>query len=466
MQEVDVELVERLKSLVRTESADVVREELAGIRIEDLADAVARLSEDEGVALLTLMDDEPAANLLVELPTQTARRLAKHMPDSTLALYLDVLDMDDAIDLREELGVDRFDALLEVIPREDAQEIRRLLAYPEDSVGRLMTERFFEVTPDTTMIEVLADIRKASESKYETMNDIYVLDESRHLVGLFSLRRALRTDPGTLARDIMRTDFVAARARDSAEDAARTMARYGFYALPVLDEHGHMLGIFTGDDAQEVLREAETEDILALGAVTGTVDSYIALNALQLVRRRLPWLFILFVAETFTGTVLRHYVGHETASAATTERLTLIAQLSVFIPLLIGAGGNSGSQVTTTITRALAVGEVRPADFFLVFRREFGVSVVIGLVMGLAGYLRAAFGWHSGFEISLIVGLTLPAIILWATIIGASLPLAAKRVGIDPAVMSAPFITTFVDATGLIIYFEIAQLVLGRTLTG
>ena len=453
--------IDRLRSLARIDNPDVVREELEGTQPPDLAEAFLRIDLEEGLAILRNLEDNIAAEVLIELPTETARAYASALPDETLAHYLDLLPMDDAAELREELDPERFESLLEVIPREDAQEIRRLLSYPEDSAGQLMTEDFFEARPDDTIESLLQDIREAPEGKYETVNDIYVVDAAGHLLGVFSLRQAVRAKPHQQAAEIMETDLVTCSPFDSAEKVARDIARYGFYAMPVVDERGRLLGIFTVDDAQEVLEEAETEDVLALGAVGGDAESYLSLSWWQLVRRRLPWLFILFVAETLTGAVMRHYVGEvsdESASAG--GRLAILAQLSLFIPLLIGAGGNSGSQVTTTITRALAVGEVRPADFLLVMRREFVTALFIGAALGIVGFLRAYFGWASGWSVSLIVGIALPAIVVWATTVGSVLPLAAKSLRIDPAVMSAPFIATFVDATGLIIYFEIARRVL------
>ncbi|HRD31270.1 MAG TPA: magnesium transporter, partial [Fimbriimonadaceae bacterium] len=246
------------------------------------------------------------------------------------------------------------------------------------------------------------------------------------------------------------TDVITANVKEPAEDAARRMSRYGFYALPVVDDRGRMVGIFTGDDAQTVLREEDTRDVLALGGVSGDGDSYLGSNIWSLFRRRIVWLLALFIAETITGMVLRHY-GQNGG-----EDLKL-NPLIFFVPLLIGAGGNVGSQVTTTITRALALGEVGTRDAVRVLRRELVVATLIGLTLGAVGFARAFFGWSSGLGMSGVVGVALPAIVIWSASVGSLLPLAAKRLGIDPAVMSAPFISTFVDATGLIIYFEIAQ---------
>ncbi len=451
----ELNFVEQLESLARTNNAQLIREQLSDERPEDIADALVRMDIEDGLIVLQGLDSEQAAYVLIELPTETSRAFARELPDSTLAHYLDVLPMDDALDFREEVGPDRFSDLLEIIPAEDAEEIRRLMDYPEDSVGRLMTEQFFEVKPDTPMADVLKDIRLSSEEKYETVNDIYVLDTHRHLLGVFSLRRAIRALPDQVAGDLMNLEPVTADAYEPAEEAARRMARYGFYGLPVMDRRGRMVGLFTGDDAQTVIREEDTEDVLKLGAVSGDAEAYLSLNVFQLVKRRLPWLGILFIAEFLTGSVLRYYTGQSLSGGQ-----TVLAQLMLFVPLLIGAGGNSGSQVTTTITRALAIGEISHRDGLIVLRRELMVAILIGLTLGLVGFARARFGWAADWRIAAVVGLALPAIIIWAATLGSVLPLGAKRLGVDPAVMSAPFITTFVDATGMIIYFEIARRIL------
>ena len=438
-------LVQRVRSLGPRRASSEVREELKGERAEDLATELARMSPSDVVELLQAMDPIQAGNVLVELPTETTRAIVRELPDAAVAVYLDVLPMDDAIDLREELGAERFDSLLEVIPDEDAGEIRRLLAYPEGSVGRLMTEKFFHVGPDMSMSDILTDLRQAGDEKYEQVNDLYVLAEDRTLIGVTSLRRVLRVSPETLVKDIMHPDPVFAFATDDEEGAARTMARYGFYGLPILDEHHRMVGLFTGDDAQTILREAETEDVLAVGAVSGHAEPYFSLSPLDLYKRRCPWLVALFVAETLTGMVMRHY----------SQDLGVVP-LMLFVPLVIGAGGNSGAQVTTTITRSLALDEVHTRDWLGILGKESVVAIMNGLTLGTIGFLRAHFGWSSSLDLSLVVALALPAVVIWATTVGSVLPIAAKRIGLDPAVMSAPFITTFVDATGLIIYFEIA----------
>jgi magnesium transporter len=457
-------LVDRLPALAEEQDRYIVRDELANFRAEDLAEAIQRCEISVGLAVLQKLGADMAADVLIELPDETAREILHELPDSTVAHYLDILPMDDAVELREYLDPERFEALLNVIPDADAQEIRRLLSYPEDSAGQLMTEDFVEVLPTESMSDVLALIRNTNDEEFETVNYIYVLSEDRHLLGLLTLKRVIRSQPNTLARDVMVEDIITVPVTMPEEEVARVLAKYGFSAIPVLDERGRMLGIVTADDAQEVLEEAQTEDVLMLGAVSGDAENYLSLSIVELVKRRLPWLLVLFVAEFLTGNVLRYYLAGK-ADSSPSESLAIIAKLQLVVPLLIGAGGNAGSQVTTTITRALALGEIRSSDWLGVMRRELIAASCIGLVLGTLGFLRSylhipIIGWGNPIYLALIVGLALPAIVVWAATIGSLLPIAAKRVGIDPAVMSAPFISTFVDATGLIIYFEISIRVL------
>jgi magnesium transporter len=446
-------LEDRLRSLARVDDPAFAQELLEGVRPEDIAEAFPRIDLEEALAVLRMLDAETAAYVLIELPTENARQLVNELPDTTVAHYLDILPMDDALELREELDPERFEALLHVIPKEDALEIRRLLSYPEDSAGQLMTEAFFAVSPDDTMEQVLQQVRETNEDDYEMVNYIYVLDEGRHLLGVMSLRRVIRAHPTLQSREVMNGDVLAVPATSHQEEVARQIAHYGVSAMPVIDERGRMVGIITADDAQEILEEADTEDVLMLGgAVRGDAEPYLSLGIVQLAKRRVPWLFILFIAQFLTGFVMRRY-GQE-------EGGLNIDPLMYFIPLLIGAGGNSGSQVTTTITRAVALGEVRGEDFVRVIRKEFASALIVGAILGVTGYLWS-FLFAVGPQISLVIAIALPAIVLWAGTVGSILPLAAKKVGIDPAVMSAPFIATLVDATGLVIYFEIAKRIVG-----
>lgn len=451
-------LASALRALAKTKpSARPV--DFDSARPEDLADAIQLLTPEETAQALSHMEPEVAAQILVDAPTQNVRLIVPLLEDRLLAAYLDVLPMDDAIDLQEEIEEERWEHLLSLIPAEDAEEIRRLQNYPKGSVGRLMTEAYFWAAPYATVESLLTDLRSANQEKYESVMAVYVVADDKKLIGIISIRRLLRAHPQMLASEVMNKDVVSVLVTDSDEESARIMAKYGFYALPVVDDKGILKGIFTGDDAQEILQDADTKDVLALGGVSGTVEAYLSLNPWQLYTRRMPWLLALFVAETLTGHVLRHY-GQSDESLA-------ISPLMYFVPLLIGAGGNAGSQVTSTITRSLAIGEISSRDWFKVIGREWSVACMIGATLGLVGALRAfapaPIGWAAGLQMSILIALALPCIIIWASTVGSCLPIAAKKMGIDPAVLSAPLVTTLVDATGLIIYFEIARRVITRS---
>ncbi|MER3496116.1 MAG: magnesium transporter [Armatimonadota bacterium] len=358
------------------------------------------------------------------------------------------------------LHFDATDGDLALFLEEATEQIRTLMTFPEGSAGRLITSEFLSVSPEATMNEVITAVRTAGDEA-ELVNYVYVLSPDRHLLGIVSLRKVLRSAPETRVSEVMNAEPRVAHTGDRAEDVARALAQYGFSAMPVLDARGRMVGIITADDAQTVLQDADTVDVLRLGAVTGDAEAYLSLSVLELIKRRLPWLLILFIAEFFTGNVLRYYIPGAGDNDDPRNALLIAAKLMPFVPLLIGAGGNSGAQVTTTITRALALGEIRARDWAQVMRREIVVSLVCGIALGVVSWGRAALHGFLGYGqppyIALSVGFALPCIIVWAATVGSLLPITAKRIGLDPAVMSAPFITTFVDATGLIIFFEIAK---------
>lgn len=444
--------IEHLRSLAKIQNPEVIQEELGGLKPQDLAEAFQRINVTDGLNLLRQLSVEMAGDILTQLPTETAKQYIEELPDSTIAAYLQFLPINDALEMRKELGQERFSSLLEIIPRESAYEIRRLLTYPEDSVGRIMTEAYVKVSPETTMGEILNMIRGEQGQTYETIDAIYVLGEGGHLVGVLSLRRVIRALPEEQARSIMIAEVISAHPTSLEEDAARLLIKYDFSALPIVDEKGRMVGILSASDAHDILSEADTEDVLKLGGVSGDAEAYISLGVFHLAKRRIPWLLGLFIAETFTGAVLRYY-------GQGSDSLNL-SPVTFFIPLLIGAGGNSGSQTTTTITRALAIGEITSSDAWLVFKKEILTALLVGVTLGIVGFVRAQL-WGTSQALSWVVGLAIPCIVLWATAVGSLLPIAAKKVGVDPAVMSAPFISTFVDATGLIIYLELVRSMVG-----
>jgi magnesium transporter len=294
-------------------------------------------------------------------------------------------------------------------------------------------------------------------SEADNINEIYVVGsliptqpDYKRLLGLITLRQLVLARPDQTAAEIMVADYVVVDVETDQERAAEMMQHYDFLSMPVLDHKGQLAGVLTIDDVLDVIRDEQTEDVLRMGAVVTTDKPYLAIGVWNSVRRRIGWLLLLFVAESFTGSVLRHFE----------EALEAMVMLAFFIPLIIDSAGNAGSQTSATIIRSLALGEVRLRDWLRVFWRETRVGILLGTALGLIGFLRAIL-WNTGPGLALVVGITLVVVVVMANAIGSTLPLLAKRMGTDPAVVSGPLITTLADAAGLFFYFSIARLILG-----
>jgi magnesium transporter len=334
--------------------------------------------------------------------------------------------------------------------RDEAQDVRSLLSYPPQSAAGIMTPEYVALGPDLTADQALAALRRVAEEA-ETIYYVYVTDpDTNRLLGVLSLRNLVLSRPWTPIKDLMVSDIAKISADADQEEAARLLDQRTLLALPVVDDRDRLLGIITADDAADVLLEEAGEDIERLGGSQPLEEPYLQASVLHLVRKRVPWLMVLFVGGAYTASVLDHF-----------ERtLAQLIALSFFIPMLIGTGGNVGSQTVTTLVRAMGVGEVDFGDLLRVLRREVVVGTIIGLTMGLVTYLRA---WTLGVgaQIGPVVALSALLIVVWAAVVSAVLPLLLHRLRIDPAVVSAPFITTLVDGTGLFLYFTIAQWLLG-----
>ncbi|MGE3911777.1 MAG: magnesium transporter, partial [Chloroflexota bacterium] len=331
-----------------------------------------------------------------------------------------------------------------------ADDVRQLLAYPPDSAAGLMTPDFVAIAPYLAVDEALAQLGRVAEEA-ETVYYVYVTDPaSGCLLGVLSLRNLVLAPRWKLVSQVMSTDVVRVRADADAETAALLLKEHHFLALPVVDEAGRLLGIITADDASDVLLDEAAEDIERLGGSQPLEEPYLRASVGHLFRKRIGWLLVLFLAEAYTGTVLRHFE----------DTLTQMVSLAFFIPLLIGTGGNTGSQTVTTLVRAMATGDVQLHDFWLVVRRELTVGALLGGIMALATYLRA-WTLGVGLEVGPVVAVTAGFIVVWAAVVAAALPILLRRLRIDPAVVSGPFITTLVDGTGLFMYFTIARLMLG-----
>ena len=418
----------------------------------DLADALERLRPDDQYAVFQLLESELAAEVLNELGAEATRRILERIPVEDAGALLDEMPMDDAAELlTEDAPPELLEALLGQMEVEDAAEVKRLLQYPPQSAGLLMTERFVRVRANMTAAQALDHVRQVDDD-VETVTNLYVLDNAQKLIGVLSLRQLITSPPQSLIADLMITDLVTVPPDMDQEQAARLFSRYDFLAMPVTDEDGTMLGIITVDDAMDVLTEENTEDILRFGAVeSGGVDQpYFTVPLLRVLRSRFGWLLLLMVADTLTGTVMRMF----------DSQLATTVALSFYIPLLIGTGGNTGAQTVSTIIRGLAIGDVRFGDLFRVFRRELMGGLLLGIALSVVAAARA-YLWDGDPQLALVIGLSIIVICTWANVMGSLIPMVANRLGIDAAVVSAPMISTLVDATGLFLYLTIASLILG-----
>ncbi|OYT75986.1 MAG: magnesium transporter [Armatimonadetes bacterium JP3_11] len=422
---------------------------------QDLAEALSLMETPQEQALALMQMDERVASEVIEyLDPSLVDEIFEHIPIEKAARLLQLIPADDAAQIIDELDEAKAEALLQQMAPPEAREVRELLEYPENTAGRLMVRQYVRVRPDWT-VEMTLDYLRQVGSEIETIYYLYVVDNRQRLVGVCSLRDVVISDPSKRIEQIMESEPIVVQPDTDQEEVANLLSKYDLLAVPVVDELGRMLGIVTVDDVVDILVSESTEDVLKLGGVEATEEPYMRQSPWDLVRKRVRWLILLFLAERLTGTVLRHY----------DEEIQQMSALAWFIPLLIGTGGNAGAQTTTTITRALALGEVRLNQVLKVMGREMVTGLILGLLIGVVGVVNA-YIWtpqkeaQVRMELALTVGLSQMAIIAMATTIGAALPLLAKRLNIDPAVMSAPFITTLIDAAGLMIYFIIAKLIL------
>jgi magnesium transporter len=443
------ELLTEVQALIREREREGVAGLAERIDAAEWADLVPQLEPSEVAVLLQWLPDEEIPSLLEELAPSEAARILRTLAAPEAAQLLEEMDPDDAADVVELLPSHDADAILIRMRPSEAAEIRELSIYPPDSAGGIMTPAFVAVPRDATANEAIAAIRNLVDQA-ETVNYVYVVDEDRRLLGVLSLYRLLLSRATTPVVELMAPTTVRVRASADQEVAARLLTDRNLLAIPVVDDDDRLLGIITEDDVADVLQAEATEDIERLGGSQPLNVPYRLSNVRLLVRKRVVWLLILFVAEAYTGTVLRGF-GSELSS---------VVALGFFIPLLIGTGGNIGSQTVTLIVRAMAIGEVTLRDVGWIIFKELRVGLIMGAVMGVVGFAQAAFLGVSS-DIGLVVALTLVAISAWSATVAAALPLVLRRLRVDPAVVSAPFISTLVDGTGLIIYFEIARVVLG-----
>ncbi|MDE6934465.1 MAG: magnesium transporter [Oscillospiraceae bacterium] len=434
-----------------------VRDMLTLLEPADIAAVLAELPEDRLPLIYRLLPKELAAEVFVEMEAEEQELLIRSFSDTELREVLEELYVDDTVDLIEEMPATVVKRILRHTDPETRRSVNEILNYPEDSAGSIMTTEFVDLKRDMTVSDALKRIRRTGSDK-ETINICYVTDPGRHLLGLVSIRTLLLADEDDVIEDIMETNVISAATMDDKEDVAQDLSRYDFLAMPVVDKEGRLVGIVTIDDAIDVMEEETTEDFEHLAGITPTDKPYLRTGVWETVKSRIPWLLLLMLSATFTGVVISSF---EDSLAACTV-------LMGFIPMLMDTGGNSGNQSSVALIRSLSLGEVSFSDLPSVIWKEIRVAVTCGAILAFCNFVKLMLvdrlllqNTDITIWVAAVICLTLIFTVFCAKVVGCLMPMISDKLGLDPAVVAGPFITTIVDVLSLLIYFQFAMLLLG-----
>lgn len=421
------------------------------------------LTPEERKSLFLNLQREDEDELFLRLSPHDQAEILSNATLSQRKIWIRLLAPDDAADVLQERPVEEREAYLELLDPQTRSEVRALLAYRDDQAGGLMSPRFARVRPEMSVDEAIRYLRVQTRADLETIYYAYALDSQQRLLGVVSLRQLFASPAHMRVDEIMvqHPDLITLKENEDQEIIARHFGKWNYYALPVVDAEGHMKGIVTVDDMVGVVQKEASEDIQKFGGMEALDAPYFNIKFLHMIQKRAGWLLALFIGEMFTATAMAHF-EHQISAAVV---------LALFIPLIISSGGNSGSQASTLIIRAMALGEVRLKDWWRVVLRESAAGLLLGGILGVVGLMRinlwpsrlALYGEHYTL-VSLTVGVSLIGIVLWGTLVGSMLPFLFRSLKVDPATASAPFVATIVDVTGLIIYFTVASIILSGTM--
>lgn len=449
MDEMFETVVESIKTLLRDKNWAKLKIILEDMNEQDIAELFMELEERELTLIYRLLPKELAAEVFVNMEPEYQEALIRAFSDSELREVLDELYVDDAVDMIEEMPATLVKRILKHTDPEMRKSINEILRYPEDSAGSIMTIEYVDLKRNMTVFDAFTRIRRTGVDK-ETIYTCYVTDSKRKLKGVVTAKDLLLADESDLIRDIMETNVISVSTVEDKEVVADIFQKYDLLALPVVDGEERLVGIVTVDDAIDVLQEEATEDIEKMAAITPTDKPYLKMGAIETWKKRVPWLLLLMVSATFTGKIIQHF---ESA-------LQAYVILTSFIPMLMDTGGNCGGQASVTIIRGLSLGDIEFKDIFKVVWKEFRVALLCGVTLAVANFVKMLVIDRVSIVVSAVVCLTLVCTIIVAKIIGCTLPILAKAVKLDPAVMASPFITTIVDALSLLVYFTFASHIL------
>ena len=446
----DIEEPEKLTDLIEAKRYAELKARLADIPPVDIAEIFHEVESKYHAVLLRLLTKETAADVFVELDTDVQKALIESFTDRELGAILEEMYLDDTVDIIEEMPAAVVKRIIKFSNKEEREMINRLLMFDKDSAGAIMTTEYVRLVPEMTVSEALAHIKSVAIDK-ETIYTCYVTDKKRHLVGIVTAKDLLLNEHDVTLDTIMEENVVFSRTSDDKEEVALLFDRYGFLAIPVVDSECRLVGIVTVDDAMDVIREETEEDFAKMAGMTPTETTYLKTSALDFLKARLPWLLLLMFSATISSAILTIFEG------------ALSAALVLFVPMIMGTGGNSGGQSSVTVIRSLSLGELEFKDLFKVMHKELTVGLLAGVAVGAATFLKVVLidrfllgNPDVSVIVAVAVAVSLGLTIVFAKLIGAALPILAKRLGFDPAVMASPFITTLVDAASLLIYFFVA----------
>lgn len=453
MIQVNVTLTETIRVLLEEKKYSTLRDILTTMKPYDIAAVFEELQDEKLPILFRILPKELAAETFVEMDEDTQQFLIHGFSDSELKEVVDELFVDDAVDLIEEMPANVVKRILRQADKETRRQINELLKYPEDSAGSIMTTEFISLRPDMTAEMAIKRIRRTGVDK-ETIYTCYVNDDNNRLIGITTVKDLLLAEDDDLVRDMMEENVISVHTLADQEEVAQMFSNYDFLALPVVDNEMRIVGIVTIDDAIDVIQEETTEDIEKMAAVLPSDKPYMRTSVWGIYKKRVPWLLILMLSATFTSTIISSF----------DSMLASVIILSSFIPMITGSGGNAGSQASVSVIRALSLGEIEFKSMFTVLWKELRVAVLCGLTLAAANFIKLMLfdlrGHDNAFVIALVVSLTLVGTIVMAKIVGSSLPLLSSKIGLDPAVMANPLISTVCDSLSLLIYFGVASMLL------
>ena len=438
-------MFERIEELIENKRYADIKRMLTDMNEHDIAEVLEELPHKETVKLFRLLPKDIAAEVFSYLETDTEARIITSLTETEAADIISDMAADDATDLMDEMPANVVTKLLNKVDKETRREINQLLKYPDNSAGSIMTVEYLDFKEYNTIKDALKKIRNEYDEK-ETINVCFITDKKRELIGTVTLKDLVVHDENTPLSEIMDEDFVSVSTLTDQEDVAKLIQEYDITSVPVVDSEHKLVGIITIDDVIDIIEAEATEDIEKMAAILPTEKSYLKLSIFDIWKSRIPWLLLLMISATFTGKIIQHY---ETALAS-------MVILTSFIPMLMDTGGNAGGQASVTIIRSLSLNDIEFSDLLKVIWKEFRVSLIVGLTLAIANFAKLMLIDKVSTNVALVVCLTLVLTVSIAKIVGCSLPIFAKKLGFDPAVMASPFITTIVDAISLIVYFNIA----------